>query len=113
MSWIRLPDVVHVELITDEVMALLRAKGPEALSDDAKIILASLLFADEEGIATFGSRTVPRWLSPGEVQLTYPECRERVLHVIAAGALAPGSRRKQLRSMIGRRAEVQEHEGAA
>lgn len=94
-------DTVTITLIRDEAMALLRGKGPESLHPTTKILLASVLFADSEGVAHLGSESLRRWCAgPDRRRASQAFIDRRIEELLAAGALAPGSTPKELISML-------------
>ncbi|MBK0332509.1 hypothetical protein I8D64_14000 [Brachybacterium sp. MASK1Z-5] len=108
----RLPDVVSCELITDEALVALRGVGQEGAHQDVKVAIASVLFADAEGVARLGDRTLARWLAgDGKTKVPMREVRQSIDRLTEGGVLAEGSTPTELYSMIGRRAEVQGENG--
>lgn len=102
----QLPDVIPAVLIADEVREVLRYTGEGAPHPDVKILLATVLFADEEGVAKLGARRLRKWCArPGHRTASRGYVVGRIGRLIEAGVLAPGSTPTELRSMIGRRAE--------
>jgi hypothetical protein len=109
----RLPDVIGVQLISEEVLELLRDQGPDCLHPDTKIVLAALMLADAEGVAVLRNRSLQRWCGrkPGEFA-SRGFIRSRIDYLVRAGLLAPGSSPGELRSMVARQAVVIEVEDA-
>lgn len=99
------PGTVSVRLIWDDSVALLEKKGKGSLSVDSKIMLAALLFADDEGVAQMKPRQLARYCADWKNETASPTfLRRRIAALIEAGVLAPGSTPTELRSMIGRSA---------
>ena len=108
------PGTRHVRLITDEVMALLKDAGRDRLTEDSKIVLASVLFADNEGVAHIEAGKLSRWCAnPGFRRAGRGFLQRRIDHLVKGGALAPGSTPEELRSMVGRAAYAEAEEVAA
>lgn len=96
------PGTTHAVLIDDEVLRLVKE---DSLSLETRVLLACLLYADAEGVATFNHRRVlRRWCGRNRQMATGGEVRAAINHLIEAGALAPGSDLLELRSMFGRAA---------
>lgn len=99
------PGTVSVRLIWSEGIALLKKKGKGSLSVDSKIMLAALLFADDEGVAQMKPRQLARYCADWKNETASPAfLKRRIDALIEAGVLAPGSTPTELRSMIGRSA---------
>lgn len=99
-------DVFTVDLIRYEVFELLKADGESRLHPSNKILLAVILLADNEGVATLRPKQLQRWCSsrPGGVAgLAF--VRGQIAALVERGVLAPGRTELELRSMIGRRAQ--------
>lgn len=109
------PETVPVELIYDEVLAQLRpAGGDDQIGAEAKILLAVLLFADNEGVATLKPGALRHWCGRSRRSRASTEfVARRIQHLTDAGVLAPGSTETELRSMVGRKADENEEEMAA
>ena len=108
------PGTVHVRLIEDEVMALLKDTGANRLHPDSKILLAAVLFADNEGVAHIEGGKLSRWCAnPGSQRAGRGFLQRRIAHLVKVGALAPGSTPTELRSMVGRAAYAEAEEVAA
>lgn len=100
-----LPDTVPVELIHDDALAVLRDRSG-VLHPDTKILLASLLFSDDEGVAHVQARALGRWCALPGTSAARPEfLAQRVGVLTDGGLLAPGSTIQELRSMVGRRGD--------
>ncbi|UQN29582.1 hypothetical protein [Brachybacterium kimchii] len=96
-----------MELIADEAIYLLKGRGSENVHHDVKVALASVLFADSEGVATLSDRTLARWLGgDGRTKVPMREVRQSIDRLTEGGVLAPGSTPAKLYSMIARRAET-------
>lgn len=89
---------VGVELIHAEAMRFI--KNP-AVHPDQRLVVASIRFADEEGVAHFKKGQIQQWLAlPGRRRATAQFVNSRIEALIEVGALAPGSTATELRSMI-------------
>lgn len=107
----RLPSVVGLQMISDETLRILRDHGEGAPHSDLRIALASLLFADGEGVAHLEEGALRRWCSiDGKRMSTVSFVERRIGVLVEAGVLAPGSTPTEMRSMIGRRAVVVDFE---
>lgn len=92
------PLTAGVEVIHDEVMRFIKYSNAHP---DQRILLASIRFADEEGVARFRKAQLQDWLAPpGRRRATASFVDRRIEALIEAGALAPGSTATELRSMI-------------
>ncbi|MEE1651829.1 hypothetical protein V1260_13685 [Brachybacterium sp. J144] len=101
-------------LIEDEVKALLHARGNPRLGPEAVIMLAALLFADDEGVARIERGELRRWCAgDGQGRAGSHEVWEHLERLMDMGALAPGSRTTELRLMFGRAAGAEVGEVAA
>lgn len=108
------PGTTHVRLIRSEALAVLKGNGDVRLHPDQIIMLAALLFADEEGIAYMNPKSIQRWCArPGQYRASERYVQRRIDAMIDAGVLAPGSTPLELRSMIGRSAYSEVAEEAA
>ncbi|MGP5362971.1 hypothetical protein [Brachybacterium tyrofermentans] len=104
-------DIITIELIKSEALALLRPTEKARLHPATRLTLASILLADDEGVAVLKPKQAQRWCSStpgGMAGLTF--VRGQIDELIERGVLAPGSTELELRSMIGRRAEVEDSE---
>lgn len=107
------PGTRHVRLITDECMAVLKDRGENRLNADSKIMLATVLFADDEGVAYIEPGKLALWCGdPGNARAGRSFLKRRINHLVKAGVLAPGSTPTELRSMIGRAAYAEAEEVA-
>lgn len=99
---------VELSVIHDDMVELIRSRGGPALGPESVIILASMLFVDEEGVATIREGSLRRWCRrPGRKESATAEFVEgQIQKLIVAGALAPGSTPTELRSMVARAAEA-------
>lgn len=105
-----LPDVIHVQVLKAEVLEVLRAG---VLRPEAVLLLASVAFADEEGIARMSINSLRRWCGKPDGQRASKRfIQARIDDLIAAGVLAPGSTPEELRSMTARRTETTEEKSA-
>ena len=108
------PGTVHVRLIWDDCIALLRNTGEHRISVDTKILLASVLFAYNEGITRMGPRQLRRYCGDQRRKMATTEFLQgRIDNLAEVGVLAPGSTPEELRSMIGRAAYGDAEEVAA
>lgn len=98
---------LHVELLHDEIVAVLRSnRENERLHPASKIVLASILFADSEGVAHLNDNSLRRWCAePGHQRASKPYLQRQINGLIEAGVLAPGSTPTELRSMLAHRVE--------
>lgn len=100
------PDTVAVELIYADALELLRDNGANRLHPDSKILLAAVLFADEEGVANLNAGALAHWCKlPGRKRGSDRHVQQRIDVLVDVGVLAPGSTTTELRSMINRAAE--------
>lgn len=87
-----------VHLIEADVIAL--AKSPE-LHPDMRLLLASVLFADGEGVSKFRKSQLQGWCaSHGRRRASARFVQSRIDALIEQGVLAPGSTPTELRSMV-------------
>ena len=108
------PGTVHVRLIEDECLALLENTSETRLNVDAKIMLATTMLADDEGVAHLEGGQLARWCGePGYARAGRGFLSRRIKYLTTIGVLAPGSRPTELRSMIGRAAYAEAEEVAA
>ena len=99
------PGTRHIRLITAECVALLKNTGVDRLSVDTKILLAAILFADDEGIAYIQSGKLSHWCGDQRFKRASNRfLQKRIDHLVTVGVLAPGSTPTELRSMVGRAA---------
>lgn len=97
---------VTVELIYADILGLLRDNGADRPQTDIKILLATVMFADEEGVAHLNDGALAYWSRlPGRKRGSDQHVQRRIDVLIDAGVLAPGSTTTELRSMVGRAAE--------
>ena len=103
------PDTQDVVILREETLHVLRNGRWKGVHTDALIVLAAILFADEEGVAELHDGSLARWCTP-KGQRERPEgfLEGRIEKLIAAGALAEGSTPEELRSMVSRRADVED-----
>lgn len=108
------PGTVHVRLIEDECLALLENTSETRLNTDAKIMLATIMLADDEGVAHLEGGQLARWCGePGYARAGRGFLSRRITYLTKVGVLAPGSRPTELRSMVGRAAYAATEEVAA
>lgn len=108
------PGTVHVRLIEDECLALLENTGEDRISVDSKIILATVLLADGEGIAHLERGQLAHWCGDQRFKRASNRfLQKRIDHLVTVGVLAPGSTPTELRSMVGRAAYAEAEEVAA
>lgn len=108
------PGTRHIRLIQDDCLAALKDRGENRLNADSKILLASVLFVDDEGVAHIEPGKLALWCGdPGHARAGRSFLKRRINHLVKAGALAPGSTPTELRSMIGRAAYAEAEEVAA
>jgi len=101
------PETTSVELIRHDILELLHNVEGERIGVEVKIILASLLSPDSEGVTRLREGELAAWCAmPGKGPATADFLQMRVDRLTRAGALAPGSTATELVSMIGRAAEL-------
>lgn len=99
-------NVAPVSVLHTEVLDVLRYTGPGRLHPGSKILLASMLFADNEGIAKLNENSLRRWCAePGSTRASSGFLRRQIDFLTEAGVLAPGSTPTELRSMLAYRGE--------
>lgn len=107
------PGTVAVQTIWDEAIALLRGKREPRLNADAKILLTSLTFADDEGVAVIKRGQLAKYCAePSRGMATVAFLQRRIDHLIGPGVLASSSTPLELRSMWSRTADEAEQVAA-
>lgn len=103
------PDTQDVVILREETLHVLRNARWQGMHTDALIVLAAILFADEEGVAELHHGSLERWCTPkSQREVSKDFLERRIGKLIAAGALAEGSTPTELRSMVSRRADVED-----
>ncbi|MGP9745963.1 hypothetical protein [Brachybacterium sp. AOP29-B2-41] len=99
-----------VNVIESEAVAFMKNA---AVHPDLRIMLASIVFADSEGITVLRKGQLPAWLAqPGRRRASSGFVRARIDGLIEAGALAEGSTPTELRSMVAYGTEAESGEAA-
>lgn len=87
-----------VRLIESEAISLIKS---QEVHPDIRLVLASVLFADGEGVSTYSKGQLQRWMaSHGRRRASAWFVQARIDVLIEQGVLAPGSTPLELRSMV-------------
>lgn len=99
-----------VNVIDAEAIALMKS---DDMHPDMRLMLASIVFADGEGVARFRKGQLQHWLArPGRRRAVAWFVQRRIDGLIEQGVLAEGSTPTELRSMIAYGTEAESGEAA-